>query len=357
MNFMRTACILLFGTLLIGISCAREKRFEKIERFQLVEVATSEKLWTGIAVSGEGRIFVNYPRWFPDVRLSVAELLEDGTVWPYPDETWNSWSAGAPAEQRFICVQSVFIDSGDFLWVLDPARPYLQDIIENGPKLVKIDLSDNRVVRIYTFPSEITPQGSYLNDVRVETGKGFAYITDSGLGAIVVLDLKSGKSRRVLTEHPSVKAEEIVLSIDGREWPGKVHSDGLALDTDRGYLYYQALTGLNLYRIPTRWLRNATLTEEELGARVEPAGESGASDGIAFGRDGCVYLTSLEHNAIRRMTPDGEIEVVARDPRLKWPDSVFLTDDGSVFVTTSQIHLLDSLSEPFRILKLVPEGS
>ena len=55
------------------------------------------------------------------------------------------------------------------------------------------------------------------------------------------------------------------------------------------------------------------------------------------------------------MTPEGEIEVVAQDPRLKWPDSISLTDDGAVYVTTSQIHLLGFLAEPFRIFKLEPE--
>ncbi len=33
---------------------------------QLKEIARSDKLWTGVAVSREGRIFVNYPRWSPE---------------------------------------------------------------------------------------------------------------------------------------------------------------------------------------------------------------------------------------------------------------------------------------------------
>ena len=34
---------------------------------ELVTVAESERLWTGVAVSGGGRIFVNYPRWSHDI--------------------------------------------------------------------------------------------------------------------------------------------------------------------------------------------------------------------------------------------------------------------------------------------------
>lgn len=44
------------------------------KKIELIEVAVSDQLWTGVAVSHEGRIFVNYPRWSPNVKLSVAEV-------------------------------------------------------------------------------------------------------------------------------------------------------------------------------------------------------------------------------------------------------------------------------------------
>jgi hypothetical protein len=44
---------------------------------------------TGVTVSGDGRIFVNFPRWTEDTAISVAEL-KDGQVRPYPDEAWNA---------------------------------------------------------------------------------------------------------------------------------------------------------------------------------------------------------------------------------------------------------------------------
>ena len=42
------------------------------------EVASNERLWTGVAVSQSGRMFVNFPRWSTDVPTSVAELDENG---------------------------------------------------------------------------------------------------------------------------------------------------------------------------------------------------------------------------------------------------------------------------------------
>ena len=78
---------------------------------------------TGIAISQTGRIFVNFPRWDKDPLYSVAELMPDGSLRPYPDYGWNRWGndeAGHP-EAHFVCVQSVIVDDEDFLWVLDPA--------------------------------------------------------------------------------------------------------------------------------------------------------------------------------------------------------------------------------------------
>ena len=76
-----------------------------------------------------------------------------------------------------------------------------------------------------------------------------------------------------------------------------------------------------MYRIETKWLRDEALTESELADKVERVASAGASDAIVFGKDGILYLKSLEHNAIRRYTPNGVVETVVESPTLKWPDS------------------------------------
>lgn len=320
---------------------------------QLKEIARSDKLWTGVAVSKEGRIFVNYPRWSPETSVSVVELSPAGEAKPYPDQKWNQWSPELNAAEHFICVQSVYIDSDNFLWVLDPANPLFQGVVEGGAKLLKIDLSSNQVIQKIVFDTTIAPPNSYLNDVRVDVARDFAYLTDSGLGAIVVVDLSSGKSRRVLQNHFSTKAEEITLNIEGVTLNIKVHSDGLALTPDKNYLYYQALSGRRLYRIATRFLRDQALIESYLSEKVEFVTESGASDAIEFDPQGNLYVSSLELNAVRRYTPAGEIEMVIQDSSLKWPDSFSITPDGTVYVTTSQLHLGNSRTEPYKIFQIV----
>lgn len=326
--------------------------------YELLSVAESERLWTGVAVSHEGRMFVNYPNWFRDGHIAVAELVSGSPV-PYPSLAWNTPDTEATPAYFFVCVQSVYVDRENYLWILDPGQDPRWGILEDAPKLLKVDLEDDGVIGRYHFDASIAPPGSYLNDVRIDTERQYAYITDSGLGALVVVNLATKESRRLLTHHHSVKAEEITISIEGVPWTGpdgsarRVHSDGLALDGTGEYLYYQALTGRSMYRIATEALRDTSLSADQLGNRVEFVAESGASDAIEFGPDGNLYLTSIEHNAIRRLTPEGEVEVVIQHTQLKWPDSFAITPDGTIYVTTSQIHRIANPGGPFRVFKLV----
>src|ERR1700710_2224598 len=72
----------------------------------LTHVASFDQQVTGVAVSKDGRIFVNFPRWEKDVPISVAEVMKDGKLRPYPDTDWNSWSNLKPlsVKDHFVCV-------------------------------------------------------------------------------------------------------------------------------------------------------------------------------------------------------------------------------------------------------------
>lgn len=327
-------------------------------------VAESQRQWTGVAVSKQGRIFVCYPRWSDDVPVSVAELLPDGRAVAYPDEEWNTWNGSLSPRGHFVCVQSVYVDDDDNLWILDPANPKFEGVIETGPKLVKVDLSSDTVAGRYYFDEFEAPAGSYLNDVRVDTKRGYAYITDSGLGAIVVVNLDSRRSRRLLEFDPSTKSEGVTLTIEGMPWlrpdgaKPVVHSDGIALSPDGEWLYYQALTGNSLYRVRTRMLRDVLLPSGKLSEAVELVGTTGPADGIMFGPDGALYITAIQEDAIKRCMPGGSLETVISDRRLEWPDSFARGPENTMYVTTSQIHLWGEPTQPYRVLRFrvhVPE--
>jgi sugar lactone lactonase YvrE len=326
-------------------------------RPELIEIAHSDQQWTGVAVSQEGRIFVNFPRWTPRLLISVAEVFPDGNRQSYPDDNWNTWETGKSPADHLVCVQSVYVDSENSLWILDPANPEFKGVVPGGPKLVKVNLGTNGVEQIFHFDDKVAPQKSYLNDLRVDTQNGFAYITDSGLGALVVVNLKNGQARRLLGDDSSTKSEGTKIVIDGKQWQGlpngsqDVHSDGVALDNDGKYLYFHALTGRTLRRIETRWLREET--SDSLAAKVETLGETGPADGLEIDRYGNVYFSALQESAVKRFTPERHLETVVLDERLAWPDS-FAWQGEWLYVTTSQIHYGKKPPGPYRLFKFKP---
>lgn len=300
-------------------------------------VAQSPRQWTGIAVSKDGRIFVNFPRWSEDVPLSVAEL-KNGQVSAWPDATWNEWKPGTTEPNRFVAVQSVVIDDQDRLWVVDTGNPWFKGVIAT-PRLHQFDISSGRLVRTYPFPPEVSSGDSYLNDVRIDTEREVAYLTDSQAGGLVVLDLKSGSARKVLKDHPSTHSEVDHLVVLGRRFDKQVQSDGIALTPDRKTLYWSALTGHTLWRMPTEALLDKNLDDQALASRVEKAHTIVAPDGILFDTRGVLWLGGLEDGAIYRYVPGGAYEQVIRDDRLLWPDSFAEDAQGRIYVTTTQIHL------------------
>jgi len=314
--------------------------------FHLTEFSYSEYKWTGVAVSHEGRVFVNFPRWSA-VPFSVCELVDSQLI-TYPDAEWNTWTGSAPPENHFVCVQSVYIDDENYLWILDPAS-LSGSVVEGGAKLLKIDLETNSIIKIIYFNNSITSGESYLNDVRVDTEKDFAYITDSGVGAIIVVDLVNGTSRKLLDCHNSTKAEFTTLEINGHVINFEIHSDGLALNNEKDYLYYKALTGNSLYRIETETLRDTSLTNTEVENAVEFVLETLPCDAIEFHPNGNLFFTAIEENAIYYLTPALEFEIAISDELLKWPDSFSITSDGEIYVTTSRIYFPPGPHGLFRI--------
>lgn len=303
---------------------------------------------TGVAVTQDGRRFVNFPRWTDDAPISVAEVTKDGALKPYPDAQWNSWRNARAIElsvaDHFVCVQSVVPDGHGNLWVLDPGAPGNEKILEGAPKLVKIDLATNRVVKVIAVPGDVALQGSYLNDIRFSPDGKTGYITDSGTrGAIVVVDLDSGASFRALDGHASTQIDKTVkvaiegkplVRSDGRQ--PAFASDGIAISND-GRTLYQALTGRTLYGIDTAKLR-AEVSEADRAQAVKTVASTHVADGLWMSKAGVLYLTSPTDYLITRLAADKRVEPVLTNKRLRWPDTFSEGPDGRIYVTASHIQ-------------------
>ena len=342
---------------------AKGKPITEVAHFQDYQV-------TGIAVSKSGRLFANFPRWTNDYKYAVAEVAPDSSLRPFPDEAWNSWKDKDPdVGGKFVCVQSVVADDTGALWVLDTGNPGMNGTLAGAPKLVKIDLDANKVTQTIPFGADVCPAKSYLNDVRFDTARQVAYLTESGVGSIVVVDLKSGKARRVLVEDESTLYDKNVdLTINGKEVESaekqkpKFMADGIALSPDNAYLYYQAILSGTLYRVATEKLRDEHLSKGELSKAVEKVGASFPCDGLWMDKDGYLYQSDLRDGAIqRRKVPGGAVELVCADPRIQWPDSFARGPDGALYFSCSHIHHApqynggkSARTEPYTIFKVMP---
>ncbi|GJE41667.1 SMP-30/gluconolactonase/LRE family protein [Methylobacterium soli] len=364
------ACLLtalLAGSLLAGPALAQSSDLSSAPAraggATLTKVADFAHQVTGVTVSKDGRLFVNFPRWTEDSAVSVAEL-KDGRLIPFPDDAWNAWRNARKdelsAKDHWVCVQSVVADSRGNVWVLDPAAPAMAAVVKDGPKLVEIDLRTNKPARIIAFDESVAPQGSYLNDVRFSPDGKTAYLTDSGAsGALVVVDLESGRARRVLDGDPSTQPDKsVTVTADGkplRRPDGRgveFAADGLALAPDGKTLYWQAIKGKTLYGISTEaltgWLTAAVvpsgLADKGLSGKVETIGENGPADGLVIARrDGRMYVTAPEENAVkvRDLSAKGsKPAMLVQDARLRWPDTFAEGPDGTLYLTTS--HIQDS---------------
>lgn len=339
-----------FVPLFTGLTTATRESIERVAAFDGFQSV-------GIAVTPEGRLFVSSPRWHGNHASSVVEVFPGKLTppTPYPNAAWNAWATGVRPERSWVCVQALHCDDLGRLWVLDPGAPNFAGPVEGAAKLVRFDTSRDRVAASFLFDATVAPPGSYLNDVRIDTKEGFAYISDSGLGAIVGVDLTTGRAMRFLEDHASTKAVEgTELIIGGEPWVDAggatpmVHCDGIALSPDGQELYYQALTSRDLYRVPTAPIKAALRPEGDWGRfrgatnataseHVRSLGQTFASDAMIMDENGVLYFTALERDAITARLPSGELVGVTADQRISWPDSLAI-HGGRLYFTTARIH-------------------
>lgn len=331
---------------------AKGKRDPKLEA---VALFAGPEQPVGIAVSKTGRTFLSFPRWADAVKHTVVEL-KDGKTTAFPDEKTNAFDATKPNEfdptQHLISAQAIVFDEQDRLWILDPGSFNFAPNLLGGPKLWGYDINTGARVKAITFPNDVAMKMTALNDVRfdLKRGKeGTAYITDSGAGGIITVDLASGNSWRHLDGHPSVmptigltamiEGEPFLMRKPTKEVAGPdFRADGIALSPDGKTLYYNSVISRDIYSVPTDLLADKNADEAKIGAAVQRvATKPSGNDGMLCGPDGMIYTTDFEDNALRRVDPKtGSASVVTQDERLLWPDTLAM-HDGYLYVTSNQL--------------------
>jgi sugar lactone lactonase YvrE len=292
----------------------------------------------------------------------VHELLPDGTFRDYP--------AGVQYESH-----ALRIDSQGVLWMLDMGG--------NGrlPKLIGWDTTTETLVKEIEIRSPAYEPNSSMQDFVIDESRNQVIIADTAGGsepwqfnpALVVVDLNTGESRRLLAGHPSVQAEAIDAIIEGEplmittnretgeQIPSRWGVNGIAIDPTYEWVYYSPMSSTSVYRISTRDLTDISLSAEELGNRVERYGNKNIGDGLMVDTAGNVYNTDLQYNAIGVTDAEGEYRLIRKDDELlNFTEGFEPAADGYVYVATNQAHKsiffqpVDGGVPPYYLLRFKP---
>lgn len=285
-----------------------------------------------IAVSSSGRVFVSmHPEAKP--KLTLVEIVNGQPIaWP-----------NINSQKTLGRVLGIRIDQQNRLWALDTGNHGL-----HTPKLTAWDITSGKLVSEIQFDRALAGLGSDYNDLQISANGETAYIVDSSFfrhrPAIIVVNLKTGKSRRVLDNHPSVKPDKFIPVVRGRKMeiyglvalrPGV---DSITLSRDGKWLYYSPITSEHLYRISTQALNDETLSSEKLSALVQTLAVKTMSDGISIDDQDRVYLTDPEHSALHRYMPEtGQIETLVQSDQLRFPDGLSFGPNGWLYITASAL--------------------
>lgn len=308
-------------------------------------LAELQQMPGNIAVTDRGRILISQHQ-FAQPNDRVVELLSNGQTRPFPSDTWsrapNSVGVGLDS------VLGLRATSDGRVWLLDNGMRQ-----KGTPKLVVWDTYKNALDQVIYLPYPTTLKGSFLNDLAIDLKHRQVYISDVGTpttSALVIVDLETGRSRRVLQGHQSVVFEDVSMTVEGRKLTRK-NPDGtlseprlgvnpITIDPSYEWVYFGAMHSRSLYRIQAVDLLNDEMLSKDLAAKVERYGEKPLSGGITVDSQSNVYITDLESNAIGVTAKNGRYSKLINDVNaLRWPDGICIGPNGYLYVVTSKLHL------------------
>ena len=207
---------------------------------------------TGVAVSHNGRIFVNFPRWGDPVEFTVGEVKRRQGRRRIPNAAINKLDASDQTDHADLRAERRGRPEGPPVDPRHRQHQHAARIKPGGPKLLCFDLKIEQDGEADRFQGDdVALPTTYLNDVRFDLNRGkegMAFITDSSDSGPERHHRRrsrvSGESWRKLNDHPSTKADpNFVPNVEGeplmaraRAEPEafmKIGSDGIAIDAKK----------------------------------------------------------------------------------------------------------------------------
>lgn len=338
---------------------------------QAVEiVATLDQKPGDPAVTADGRVFFTmHPLNRPSYRLMEAR---GGVGVPYPDP-----QASQTAFDNPLGIHAG--RDGALLWILDMSS-YAGAAAwpaSRPPRLIAWNVAANREARTIPLPSAVLRDNSWPQDFALDETHQVAFIADSmrrdvtrdDPPALIALDLRTGAARRILDGIASFRPDPLPAAtlhsglLTARGADGGKHTiefglDPITIDSRDEWLYWGPGSGFGIYRARTADLLNPAFSRQDLAGRVERYRDKAASDGIAIDDAGNIYVTDIIRGAVGVSTAAG-YRILARDPRMIWPDGLAVGPGGWLYVTLSQFgrmplvnHGQDKGSPPYLVMRV-----
>lgn len=331
---------ILSFSLLIGINAYSQTTHHEV-------FATVEQSVGNIAFTHQGDlVYSHHPFFNPPYRV-VKYDANTKTSKPFPNEEWNT---PRETDEHYLSnVLGIRNDENGIVWMLDMGQRN-----PVTPKIVGWNTVTDKLERIYYLPKTSVVSTSQPNDMIVDTKHGVFVIADEGIGnggngstaALIILNMKTGKTRRLLQGSRTTLPENMPTVINGKPLAvnGKnllVGCDGITADKDFEWLYYAPLNGSKMYRVKIDDLLNENLTETDLDQRIETYSGKPNNGGLSIDIDGNLYLTTMESNSVAViLAKDKSVHNIITDEKLLWADGVsYNNKDGYMYVSAAQVHL------------------
>ncbi|MFB2662079.1 L-dopachrome tautomerase-related protein [Shewanella mangrovisoli] len=367
--------LLLMSQVLMAPQAMAQPSEQVIAQVQPEVYASLDGAVGGISFTSTNRLIFSYhPFYQPNIK--VGELLANGKVTPFPNSDWQQCHdpQGKPKDPD-TCLNWVLglrTDNQDKVWLLDSgqAEPRIE------PKLVAWDTRKNQLDRIIHLPFPVSIPESQHNDFVISSRHQAIIIADEGIAtspigdkaALVVVDLTTGKSRRVLQGDNSVMPDlQRPLIIDSHSAQPKridvyVGADGIALDSAEHWFYFAPMNKDKVYRVAMEDLLNPDLSPQALSAKVETYADKPNNGGLSIDTANNLYLTEVGERAIGIIPANTrQYQTYVYDKRMVWPDGVSFGKDGYLYSGAAQLPLSAALNHgkaenqpPYYIFRFKP---
>ncbi len=297
---------------------------DKKDTIKTVEtIFSSQDIRPGnLALTKDGRLFISMnPLVSPETK--VFELNKQGENIAYPNHDY------ATGDNSIIkAIIGIRADNKGNLWLLDMG----------AKQFVVWNTQDEKLVKTIKIPENVIKPASFLQDFIIDEKHNRVIIADMTQGdlkstpepAFIVINTKTGGAKRMAQSHPSIMPD----------MEGGFALNPIAIDPEFNWVYYGALHGKKVYRVPT----NSFDSDENLLKTIEEYAPKSFCDGIAVDQNQNVYVTNVEDQTIGVTNKKDGFRTIATLPEgQSWPDGLYIVNN-ELYGTVDQLNRTAALN-------------